>query len=234
MIYYDEERRIGTEDVIIKRARRIRDIGLKDAFKLFVISKFLEKPVAILVRERTPGIRYRYGLPVLDERRLKNIESSVIIFKGGVYYKINPGKLLRKLRELGISLGEFCRKLGISRRNFYNYLKGQMVQEEHYQKMEELLGNIREDKTSRILEVREYKFRIEISEEISRAYNILRERFKAYILNNDYVDLCVKAKKRIVIKIGKENDIEKAAKELKSEPVVVEKPEEVRIIMMNY
>lgn len=231
MIYYDEERKVGGEDILIKKAKRIRNINLKDAFKLFVISKFLERPVTILVREKISEIRYRYGIPVVSERCFKKFKDLAFLFKGGRYYKIDPEKILKKISERHISIGEFCRRVGISRRNFYNYLKGQMVHEDNYKKIEEFFGDVREKRASEILKVREFRFKIEFDKKVLRAYELIRDKVESYILSNEYVDLCVKGSKRVVVKIGSKDKIEEVVKELKSEPFIIKSPDEIKLVI---
>ncbi len=232
MVYYDEKISVGKEEILVRNVKKVREISLFDAFKLFVISKFLEKPVLIVSKEKRESIGYRYGIPVIGKVYRKEIVRGKIVFKGGVYYKIDPKKLLKRMKEKNIGVGELCRKVGISKRNFYNYLSGQMVSEENYRKMEEILGDIREKSLGEILKPREYRFRIEFSKDVRRAYEMIKKRIQAFILGNKYVDICIKGKKRIIVKIGDEN-VKKVSRELESEPIIIERPEEIEIVM-NY
>ncbi len=92
------------------------------------------------------GVVYnRYGLPVINTASfhdfiIENIPPMVYSAPGGYYVKLDSEKIRLAREELGISLGEMAKYLGVSRRAVKKYEEGIDTSVDNALKLEDLLG----------------------------------------------------------------------------------------------
>jgi putative transcriptional regulator len=92
------------------------------------------------------GVVYnRYGLPVINTASfydfvIENIPPMVYSAPGGYYVKLDSERIRLAREELGISLGEMAKYLGVSRRAVKKYEEGIDTSVDNALKLEDLLG----------------------------------------------------------------------------------------------
>ena len=140
----------SSRTLILKCVEEIRDLSPKTALELKRASKAFDGSV-IVVNEGAPGqmeelVQKRYGIPVISPNTFKKMlrgEKLPLIYtsRGGIYVKLRASILRKRRKELGLSLGDVARELGVSRRAVLEYEKGKMDATLNVAcKLEELMG----------------------------------------------------------------------------------------------
>ncbi len=124
----------GEKSLIIRAAREVEEVPKEHISELCAISNWI-MATPLLVAERSGGeeldddaIYYKNGIyavsPGALERTLEGDPPIVEVFPSGCFVYIN-GELVKKRREeLGLSIGELARMVGVSRMTIYSYEKG--------------------------------------------------------------------------------------------------------------
>ncbi|HVP27312.1 MAG TPA: helix-turn-helix domain-containing protein [Candidatus Bathyarchaeia archaeon] len=121
--------------VFIKVQTDVGSLSLNDAIELKSISEFFQAK-SILLGERSrekpledDTIYYRYDTLVFTPKTLENLVLHKIYpliqaSPGGYYVEIDGEKIKRRRQQLGLSVGEIAKSIGISRRTLYGYESG--------------------------------------------------------------------------------------------------------------
>ncbi|AGK60777.1 transcriptional regulator, XRE family [Archaeoglobus sulfaticallidus PM70-1] len=148
---FDIVARKEDEAFLIKVLYNIDSFKLEMAQEMKKIAKLLNA-VPLVVGEKFKldflerGVVYnRYGLPVINTATfydfiIDEISPMVYSAPGGYYVKLDYEKIREVREELGLSLGEMAKYLGVSRRTVKKYEEGIDTSVENALKLEELLG----------------------------------------------------------------------------------------------
>jgi putative transcriptional regulator len=132
---FDFAARKDGKAVFVKTQPDIGSFSLKDSRELKGISEFFTAS-SILIGEKTrekpledDTVYSRYAIPTITSRTLENIvlqktHPLIQANPGGYYVEIDGEAIKRRRQELGLSVGEAAKLIGISRRTIYGYERG--------------------------------------------------------------------------------------------------------------
>jgi len=150
VVKISENAKIGSEEL-----SDLKKISLLPSTTPLILTNKAEEDIAI-EREGIMGVSLEGLSKIIEGQRL-----FVYKTRGGMFVKINPEILKRKRLEMGYSLGDLSKILGVSRQAVYNYEHGNAdVSIEVAEKLidvfgEEIIGDIVQDYKVKIDEKRE-------------------------------------------------------------------------------
>jgi putative transcriptional regulator len=121
--------------VLVKVESDVDDLSSGDSMELKILSDCLSA-ASLLVSEKTrerpledDTVYSRYNISAVTLRTFENIvirntHPLIQAGPGGYYVEIDGGAMRRRRQELGLSIGDIAKMIGISRRTLYGYERG--------------------------------------------------------------------------------------------------------------